>query len=777
MIARVRWFGIGRRMARQFVAFPSPDKFHSETITNACKVVSTQNNDFVPWVAKDNSGSPLARSVESWLEESESVVADITYVSDNVTYEIGYAIGLGKPVRLIRNDTVSKVDMREVGLVDTLLYDNFRTQTDLERLLDSRSTSRLPWHPQPPNKDQPLFVLSPPKPTTFYTALFSAVKKGARLKYRSFNPREIARLTAEEAWEQVSSSFGVVVTWSDTQELESRRNNQRASLIFGMARGRKIPALLIANYRSELPLDLKDQCTSFTDEGDLLGIFREFREDVQDELNDYTYVPQLQLSLLDSLQCGDPAAENEQDQLSSYFLETQEFINTLDGKTNLVIGRKGSGKSAIFYQVRDRIRANRKNIVIDLSPEGYQLIKLKEMVSRLTGTGVRKEFISAFWQYVLWLEIAYKLLEKDEKPSRRDYNLLQRYDKLKNAFIARVDTGLGDFSERLRLLAENIETRFIDHESTLNNLLSSQVLRIIYGTNIAEIKSEILSYLKLKGRVLFLFDNLDRMRTGGFDDADALLIIGLVESLQNISKQFRRDKFEFQWVVFIRSDVYEFVVRGMADYGKHAQRSLEWQDRGLLARVLEQRIMSTFKGGGETWPSVWHQVGVDMVGGKSALDFIIDASLMRPRYMIKLFEDARRRALKLGNQRIREEDYFVALDELGWNIVEDLSIELSDIMTTARPLLFDLGRLKRCGEKELKNAIAKRVGATDAVIKVIDVLLWSGAMGISTGSRPIFIYNCGYKLQFLQSTITSGTKVEFFLHETLANCLSKAEFQ
>lgn len=178
-----------------------------------------------------------------------------------------------------------------------------------------------------------------------------------------------------------------------------------------------------------------------------------------------------------------------------------------------------------------------------------------------------------------------------------------------------------------------------------------------------------------------------------------------------------------------------------------------------------------------TWPSVWHQVGVDMVGGKSALDFIIDASLMRPRYMIKLFEDARRRALKLGNQRIREEDYFVALDELGWNIVEDLSIELSDIMTTARPLLFDLGRLKRCGEKELKNAIAKRVGATDAVIKVIDVLLWSGAMGISTGSRPIFIYNCGYKLQFLQSTITSGTKVEFFLHETLANCLSKAEFQ
>jgi hypothetical protein len=764
-------------MARQFIAFPSNDRFHSETISNACKAASTPDVEFAPWVARDDSGSPLGGAVDSWIEESESVIADITYVNDNVTYEIGYAIGLGKPVRLIRNATIPLIDLRSIGLIDTLLYDVFRTQPDLEELLRARSIPRNPWHPQPRNKDQPLFVLSPPNPTTFSTALFSAVKKGTRLKFRSFNPREIARLTAEEAWEQVYSSFGVVVSWSDAQDIDGRRNNQRASLVFGMARGRKIPALLIANYRSTLPLDLRDQCTTFMNESELMDIFRDFREEAQDELNEYTFVPQLQLSLLDSIQCGDAAAENEQDQLSYYFLETEEFKSALEGRTNLVIGRKGSGKSAIFYQIRDRIRINKRNVVIDLSPEGYQLIKLKEMISKLAGTGVRKEFISAFWQYVLWLEIAYKLLEKDDKPARRDYNLLQRYDKLKAAFVARVDTGFGDFSERLRLLTDKIETRLIDHDTTLHNLMSSGVLQIIYGGNIAEIRAEILNYLKQKGRVLFLFDNLDRMRTtGGFDEADAMLILGLVESLQEISKQFRRDKIEFQWVVFIRSDVYQFVVQAMADYGKHAQQSLEWQDKGLLVRVLERRIMSALRGGGENWVSVWHQISVDKVGNRSALDFIINASLMRPRYAIKLFETARRRAINMGNQRISEDDYVNALDEVGWNIVEDIDLELKDIMSSTGSLIFDLGRLNgACDFNELTGAIAKCVGATDAVLKVIDVLLWSGAVGVSSGGPPVFIYDCGYKLQFLKSMIASGAGIEFCLHETLASCLSKAK--
>src|SRR6185369_15328337 len=150
-------------------------------------------------------------------------------------------------------------------------------------------------------------------------------------------------------------------------------------------------------------------------------------------------------------------AEDEQDALSEYFLETEEFKRTLRDSANLIVGRKGSGKSAIFLQVRDRVRVNKRNIVVDLAPEGYQLLKLKELLTGVQSLGARKEFVAVFWQYVLWLEIAYKILEKDSLPAQRDASLAQRYERLEKAFRSRVDTGTGDFSERLRLLTDTIE--------------------------------------------------------------------------------------------------------------------------------------------------------------------------------------------------------------------------------------------------------------------------------------------------------------------------------
>jgi ABC-type phosphonate transport system ATPase subunit len=42
---------------------------------------------------------------------------------------------------------------------------------------------------------------------------------------------------------------------------------------------------------------------------------------------------------------------------------------------NIVVGRKGAGKTALFIQIRDKIRSDKRNVVVDLKPEGYQLLK------------------------------------------------------------------------------------------------------------------------------------------------------------------------------------------------------------------------------------------------------------------------------------------------------------------------------------------------------------------------------------------------------------------
>ena len=57
--------------------------------------------------------------------------------------------------------------------------------------------------------------------------------------------------------------------------------------------------------------------------------------------------------LLEDLDLGDVAAENESRQLRSFFVPTGPFYQAKRGHARLVMGRKGSGKTAIFYALRE----------------------------------------------------------------------------------------------------------------------------------------------------------------------------------------------------------------------------------------------------------------------------------------------------------------------------------------------------------------------------------------------------------------------------------------
>jgi hypothetical protein len=188
-------------------------------------------------------------------------------------------------------------------------------------------------------------------------------------------------------------------------------------------------------------------------------------------------------------------------QLDFYFLETEQFRLTLSGDLNIILGRKGSGKTAIFLQARNKVRTDKNNIVVDLAPEGFQLIKLKELILDQLSHGTRKEFIAAYWEYIVWLEIAYKLLEKDEQRVRYDSRILEPYDQLKSAYDERVD-GSGDFALRLSDLTARIVAKYLDtiHGQQPIGSISSRTLEIVYGSEIRKVRDEVLRYLKLKGK-------------------------------------------------------------------------------------------------------------------------------------------------------------------------------------------------------------------------------------------------------------------------------------
>lgn len=754
-----------------FVAFSSADQIVSDVIGAACKAASSPEATFVPWNRNDVSGQPIDRSVYSWVETADALVADISEPNHNVTYEVGLALGTQKSLRLIRAANKDRKLLEEIGLLHNIGHDDFNGQQQLVDIL-RRPYTTPPWPRPKRNPEQPVYVLHASRTDDLLRRTLSNVKKILRMRFRSFNPQEIDRLTATEAFEQVAQSFGVVAIWHDTSAPEALRQNQRAAFVVGIARGIDIPFLLLADNKARLPLDLDELATRWDAVADIDAKMRDFRDAVAEAQRSHVEVRPVAGRYLDAVYCGDPAAENEATQLDSYFLETEQFRLTLNGDLNIILGRKGSGKTAIFLQARNKVRANKNNIVVDLAPEGFQLIKLKELILDLLSHGTRKEFIAAYWEYIIWLEIAYKLLEKDEQRVRYDSRILEPYERLRAAYEERVD-GSGDFALRLSDLTARIVDKYYTtvHGDQPIGAISSRTLQIIYGSEIRTVRDEVLRYLKLKGIVCLLFDNLDRFWTPtGFADIDTLIIIGLVECLQDIRRRFARSNIDFQWAIFLRSDVYEFVVHGMADYGKLATASIEWTDREMLLRMFERRILHGFGDKPPTFKNVWEAVSVPTVGGRLTLDFLLDASLMRPRYLIRLFETARRRAVTLGREKIDESDYKNGVEELGWQVLEDFDRELADIVPDAKDLLFELSLLaERTSLSKLRHVIQKKVGKEPLIEPVIDILIWAGCIGVITESGTVYISDCGFKRPYIRALMRNDDAPSIVFHPTLAS--------
>jgi hypothetical protein len=64
----------------------------------------------------------------------------------------------------------------------------------------------------------------------------------------------------------------------------------------------------------------------------------------------------------------------------------------------LIIGRKGSGKSAIFYEAFAETANDKRNLVVDLNPASHNLSELREALLQVVEVGIFDHTIAAFWQ-------------------------------------------------------------------------------------------------------------------------------------------------------------------------------------------------------------------------------------------------------------------------------------------------------------------------------------------------------------------------------------------
>jgi hypothetical protein len=742
-----------------FVAYSSRDARLSEGIIDAVRRANALPLPvmFEPWVFNDIAGAPLISPILAKIDESPFVVADITYLNLNVIYEIGFAIGRGKRAFLVRNRTIEgdKTLVNAVGIFDTLGYHEYNSYEELkDRLCAHIEPTSIPFSTSLDSKF-PIYIVEPPVRDDGINTSISRIKK-ARYPYRSFHGVDDLRMPAPETTRHVAAASGIILPFQDPATPGAMEHNIRCMFVAGLAEGMGKPALLLAPAAFQAPLDIKDEITSFKVVDDIVIAIADFCPlivEYQSRVEPSGIDTQ---TLLEALSIGDPRAENEMPTLGLYYLKTDQFERTVRGEANLVVGRKGSGKTALFIQVRDKIRADKRNIVVDLKPEGYQLIKLKEDILTYLSAGARQHLITAFWEYLILLEVAYKILDKDQHTYRHNHDLHDLYVRLRNTYRLAEVSSEGDFSERLTMLSDSLidryQTKFGNADA--QRLSAAQVTELLYKHDLKELRQLISAYLEQKKSVWVLFDNLDKgWSTHGVDMIDAIVLRCLVDAGRKIEREMQRDDHDFHCIVFVRNDVYDHLMKNSADYGKESRAALDWSDPDMLREMLRLRLVNGMKGKLDKFDfhTVWRELCTSHYVGEESSAYIIERSLMRPRNVLKIFNHCRGFATNFGRQRISDPDIEKGLAAYSHDLLEELDRELTDVYPDAKDLLYYfLDADEVLTAAQLNSILQEASISPDEAVKVIDFLLYYGVLGTRLGDIDHFIYSVNYDLKVLK---------------------------
>ena len=142
-----------KRPERQtlFYAYPASPSSLGETISSATSDLSLTreaeeaNLRFMPWPDLQISGRPLISQITEHIRRSSVFACDVTYLNDNVAFELGFAIGIFKRVWLSLDRSIEGAPFGFKGGYTGMLgigYAGYENHKDLAKSLLTDS----PWN-------------------------------------------------------------------------------------------------------------------------------------------------------------------------------------------------------------------------------------------------------------------------------------------------------------------------------------------------------------------------------------------------------------------------------------------------------------------------------------------------------------------------------------------------------------------------------------------------------------------------------------------------------
>ena len=556
------------KMKSAFFAYAAEPKDIGFSVEAACKIASSSASHLAikPWSALDIFGASIPDEVRTAIEDSDVLLCDITVPNLNVYYEIGFAIGSGIPVGPFLNIAHNGVQriINKDGIFDNILYKRYENAEELaQALVHLPNIKLLELYERPINYKQPIFILDTYRKTDLRNAIVSALE-ASKVFYRSFDPVEMPRLSTVSIIADITSSSGVIVPVLGPTSYDADRHNLRGAFIAGLSHGLGRETLLLQMHDADLqpPADYGNNIVFVRDPSRVAEFVGEFSKAAL--LASQSISPRNKTgkrSDLQKLTLGASAAENEFRDLEEYFVQTAEFTCALRGEAHVVAGRKGSGKTAIFFQARDKFRKNRHTLVTDLRPESHQLSLFREELLKVAKLGVFDHTLAAFWYLLILSELLLSIRRESASRSRFNLPALERSVRLATLLQRHSVAESGDFTGRINGLVKDVLAEIRKLQKENRPISALHLTNFVFQGGIAKLKAALIEESDRFSKLVLLFDNIDKgWPVTGVDEFDVRLIRLLIETLDKIKRDLSAAGREFLSIVFLRNDIYELMV-------------------------------------------------------------------------------------------------------------------------------------------------------------------------------------------------------------------------
>ncbi|ENB2440255.1 P-loop ATPase, Sll1717 family [Klebsiella pneumoniae] len=363
---------------------------------------------------------------------------------------------------------------------------------------------------------------------------------------------------------------------------------------------------------------------------------------------------------------GDIRAEHDAKMLEASFWQTTDYKALLESYDRcIVVGRRGTGKSALVHMLSKHWHAKPKTHVMTISPIEEQIIGLRDVVSLFGENYLHiKAGSKLAWRYAIYMELLSEIASHYKMKNDLDYKSVEKHllswgakrqnisGKIRKKLISILDTGK-DVKPATRIsdLSDNFELDLLE-----------------------EVLFEAIS--KSNHQFVIFADRLDEGYTP--DDLGVAIVDGFIQSVIDIKQNLQEKVIAF---AFVRDNIHRAISKMDPDFTRNIEGQvlrLHWDEYNLFNLVCN-RMRVAFNSTIENNTRVWNAYTANELQSNTGFKEALKLTLYRPRDILVLLNDAFLRAATHDRTKIIIDDIKATANTISQNRLNDLLKEYENV--------------------------------------------------------------------------------------------------